>query len=784
MKFWIRILLILTAVTFLHADVVKKTYIFDYFKITEKDSYQIIHLMDVKQCGPIGEPLLPYHHVALQLPPGHVAKTVSVQLDDWIFISGYFNLFPKQSVRPMSEPSVPTFRKNMALYKMDADYPASHLGPATTQFLDGMPILITTFTPVRYNPLKGEVRLAKKVTVLVETELDQKALKSFESYAAGKTSKRVNKFAQNCSGINQNPVFTTDAYSRNILIITPASFVEGFSQLEFLYHQKGGIPQFLTTEEITAQYSGQDLQEKIRNAIIDRVQAGNLGHVILGGDVEHIPYRGLWGRVQSGPDLYQTNNIPSDLYYSALDGTWDANENGIWGEIGEEDLLPEVSVGRLPFSTMEELGNISHKICSYQTAPVTGELQRPILAAEKFWDNPLTWGAGYLDLIIGTHDDNGYTTTGIPPDHDIIKLYDRDETWGSNELIALINEGTSFIHHSGHSNSSYNMRMTSMRIINDNFSMVDGITHNFPLAYSGGCSSGAFDYDDCIGELMLTLERFLVAYVGNSRLGWDNEGFTEGPSSHLHREFVDALYGEGMETLGNAQLDSKLDSAPWVNAPGEWEEGAHRWVHFACNVLGDPTLSVWTEEPTTISLSGSAYQADGGQPRLTVNLTSENNDIAGYRCVLMTADVPIAFGMTDNTGLVEFMLEPGIAEAGGLSLYVSGKNYPPVFFEVQIFDDSVIPSEGIATFPNFPNPFNGETRILYALAESGHVNLAVYDMRGRLVTTLVDSERSSGMQSAVWNGVDQNGDIAPSGLYFYQIESGKHVESGKIILTR
>jgi len=76
--------------------------------------------------------------------------------------------------------------------------------------------------------------------------------------------------------------------------------------------------------------------------------------------------------VQSS-SLYSDDDIPADLYYSALDGTWNDDGDNLWGEIGEDDLLPDVSVGRMSFSNSAELANILNKSMMYQENPILGE---------------------------------------------------------------------------------------------------------------------------------------------------------------------------------------------------------------------------------------------------------------------------------------------------------------------------------------------------------------------------------------------------------------------------
>ena len=87
-------------------------------------------------------------------------------------------------------------------------------------------------------------------------------------------------------------------------------------------------------------------------------------------------------------------------------------------------------------------------------------------------------------------------------------------------------------------------------------------------------------------------------------------------------------------------------------------------------------------------------------------------------------------------------------------------------------------------FQNFPNPFNPSTRILFNLPEKSHVSLTIYDISGRLVTTLVDSELSAGKQVVNWTGRNANGKFVTSGIYLYELKCGKSRLAKKMILIR
>mgnify|MGYP006278281843 CR=1 FL=1 len=87
--------------------------------------------------------------------------------------------------------------------------------------------------------------------------------------------------------------------------------------------------------------------------------------------------------------------------------------------------------------------------------------------------------------------------------------------------------------------------------------------------------------------------------------------------------------------------------------------------------------------------------------------------------------------------------------------------------------------EDFALRQNYPNPFNPTTTIRYELPRAVNVRLAVYNVRGKRVTTLVDEYQSGGVYS-----VTLNGNRLANGVYFYRIQAGDFVESGKMLLLK
>ena len=92
-----------------------------------------------------------------------------------------------------------------------------------------------------------------------------------------------------------------------------------------------------------------------------------------------------------------------------------------------------------------------------------------------------------------------------------------------------------------------------------------------------------------------------------------------------------------------------------------------------------------------------------------------------------------------------------------------------------------------ASFPilyNYPNPFNPVTHLRYNLPEDALVNITIYDMMGRQVSTLVSSQQTAGFKSVVWNADNDKGTSVSAGLYLYTIEAGQYRQTKKMVLLK
>ncbi len=93
-------------------------------------------------------------------------------------------------------------------------------------------------------------------------------------------------------------------------------------------------------------------------------------------------------------------------------------------------------------------------------------------------------------------------------------------------------------------------------------------------------------------------------------------------------------------------------------------------------------------------------------------------------------------------------------------------------------DHYIIPKE-FTLYQNYPNPFNPTTTIQYELPQRSDVQITIYDLLGREVTTLVSQTQDAGYKSVQWNASQVS-----SGMYFYQIRAGNYLQTKKMVVLK
>ncbi|MCS7238858.1 MAG: C25 family cysteine peptidase [Thermoguttaceae bacterium] len=449
------------------------------------------------------------------------------------------------------------------------------------------------------------------------------------------------------------------------VIVTSEELSSAFGSLVQHRQNQGLSAAIVTTSYITAYYSGfesGDLADKIRQFISDAYVHWGTSWVLLGGDVEIIPARGVVGRVGS---VFEPR-LTSDLYYACLDGPWDGNGNGLWGEPvdgfrgTDVDLVPDVFVGRAPVSNSTEVANFINKLIRYETTV-----------------HPNRTAALWLGETLDERTDGGISGELIrqllPSDWQVIERYDRDRVWTTSEVVTLLNNSPHLVNHLGHAGERYNARLTVSQVL--------GLSNRASyILYSQGCYSGAFDLCDlAIGEAHVVASAGAVATVMNTRYGWYVPGPVPGGNHFYALEFWDAFFNEELTHLGAAYVDSILDNLFRVQ-----EAGVYRWIHFGTVLLGDPATLVqvatpgppsrdqviWGRVSADSDRNGQASAGNTGLPSVLVYLDTNTN--GSYDRGTVNVDGPPAPAHIPDYGTLRSAV--GVETPGavtGLSVWIS-----------------------------------------------------------------------------------------------------------------
>jgi len=113
------------------------------------------------------------------------------------------------------------------------------------------------------------------------------------------------------------------------------------------------------------------------------------------------------------------------------------------------------------------------------------------------------------------------------------------------------------------------------------------------------------------------------------------------------------------------------------------------------------------------------------------------------------------------------------------------------FFEIFINNNLGIKDNNQSQNPNtflleqnYPNPFNPETTLHYYLPKQSFVNISIYDMFGREIKNLIKTTQEMGQWSIKWNATNNDGKIVSGGIYFYKIQAGAYLKTGKMTLLK
>jgi len=312
---------------------------------------------------------------------------------------------------------------------------------------------------------------------------------------------------------------------------------------------------------------------------------------------------------------------------------------------------------------------------------------------------------------------------------------------------------------------------------------VDDVVSGTPT----GCI-GAYEISsqDLLGDLS-GYYGFLAAY-GDDTTTSDKDGATDGDTVYFK------YYSEGLDRIFD------VPGASLDNIEGTFTTGASSEL----NLKDDPDdISL----PVTLS-AFTAIQSDKGVVvswRTETEINNSGFDI--YRSEERTGKfVKVNQELVKGAGIsaephdysfVDDAVEPGYTYYYYLkSIDFSGEEQQTHVIKVTIDIEGKLNVDQMLGRPvksmllqNYPNPFNPETWIPFQLAKAADVSVRIFDIKGQLVRVIDVGHKDAGYylskgMAAYWDGKDQNGELASSGIYFYTISAGDYHAVKKLIVMK
>lgn len=647
---------------------------------------------------------LPAKPLTFRLPEDMVIAAVSVRVLETEALRGSFNpgrVHTRGSDGNLSPLTGP------ALLERDAEgyYPAVLAEPGAHGRMRGRSLGGVVYTPFRWRDSDGTLEIITRAELVLTLQPETRDRASDflplrrEPWADAMVEKMLDGLIVNRapevegrrlgaelspllnSGAPFAPTFrpSVDGSPVEMVIITDEVQTAQYQRLAD-WKTRSGIPTVVRTVSwIKANYpNGVDTQDTIRNFIRDAAQKWGTIWVLLGGDTDIIPTR--YGKTA----FFSGEEIPTDLYFQCVDGTWNGDGDASFGEgfstptePGDSaDLYPEVWIGRTSTVTLAQAAAMVNKILAYESTPLRNGYQDDYLGlAEVLF--PQTWNPGDQVLFDGA----SIAEEGIshlPPNYRVVKLYENcpNVAWPTcvlekkDTVLDSIDAGFGFVHHLGHGFiNTMSVGQADQALSNADADACSNGNETFFL-YAINCTSSAIDFN-CIAErYLLNPNGGSVASVGSTRFDFPSTGWS------YQTEYFRLVFDTGMHELGHAASACKL---PFI--PLSLQDNTHRWTQFTQIYFGDPSMTLFTMPPADLAVTHAATHALGAGT-FTVTVNSGGNPLSSARVCLHKPNDDYEVGLTDALGQITLPFAPD--STGTVQLTVVADNHVPYLANVTV----------------------------------------------------------------------------------------------------
>ncbi len=741
------------------------------FLTEEGETYNFIGLDEFGYLTKIGSPKLPYRGISLLTAEDPKLKIEILESE--IEVRENYKIYPVQSPlwAVIGEQQEICFVKDEKAYCRDSFYPRAPVALIGTMTYRGVPVTQVGISPIQFNPVTSKLKIYRSLTVRITYN---PVISSRMTQSNAKDISLLKNVAVNISNIPNTTRELNEDYNDDILIVTVPKLAEAAESLAVWHRMKGYDVKIDSRDSWTTESIKSTTDDFYNNT------TPKPGYVIILGDHEDLPAT----RIEKNGFA---NALNTDVYYSSTGG--------------ENDFVPEMSLGRISADNVSQAMVIVNKVINYEKNPPTlSSFYNSALGCAFFQDAGEDNMTGYADRAfcqvverINNYldEDHGITSKRIYCTEAYVNPTNWNNTrysWGEpipdylrrpgfawtgdvEDIGNGINAGAFLVYHYDHGGTN---GWGDPQFYTDDIDTYLSNKELLPIIYSIDCLVGSFtsSSSECFAEAILRKENAgAVGIVAASTLSWSgqNDALLQGmidatwpsdkmtlASPHLENPIVtehDPIY-----TMGDILVQGKLRMSETWELLEEGEKYHYEMYHY----FGDPTTEMWTKEPQDITLSGSL---DNINPNANSYTVSGLNIQDGFVTLYNTKTGKVVGKKVISGGNAKVSLQNDVGSVGDeITVTFRSLNHRPLIKTVIVSDQAAIElvhlSESISL-----KTIGNSIRINKPTLLGG--TLSLLDIKGRVIK---DIKLKRGISSVSLN-VDNS--KLTSGVYIISAKIGK-----------